>query len=169
MGSAVDEKLLHPGCVCSAQEIHNKPAAIAEEIKQRYPGLIIDLDYAAFSPDAGRHYKWGSFEDHGAQEERMGGFVKAISARSEGETVLCISHGGPCNGLYRHMLQCSKDDRVPSCGFTGLYLYKQIQEAEGVSHWEAPIAGDQTHLQNLSDAGEATGRNDAAEQGGALF
>jgi broad specificity phosphatase PhoE len=124
LGSVVDEKLLHPGCLSSAKEIHNT-AVIAEELKETYPHITIALDYAAFAPDAGKDYRWGAFEEEEAQAGRMGGFVKAISAKqTEGETVLCVSHGGPCNGLYRHMMQCGKDDKVPSCGFTGLYLYK---------------------------------------------
>lgn len=164
LGSVVDDEALHPGCLRSAQEIHNTPEVIAQELKQRYPAVTIDLGYAAFAPDTGSQYRWGSFEEEEAQAERMGGFVKAISAQSEGETVLCVSHGGPCIGLYNHLLQCTSG---PNCGFTGLYLYKTSEE-----RWEALLAGDQSHLQKLK-IGEASGHNDAAEQGkqtsGALF
>ena len=57
------------------------------------------------------------------------------------------------------MLQCGKDEKVPVCGFTGLYLYRS---GDGLK-WEAPVAGDQAHLQDLH-VGEKCGRTDGAEQ-----
>ena len=88
LGSAVDESLLHPGCLCPAQEVHCTPAVLAQELKQRYPDITIDSAYEPFAPDAGKNYKWQAFEEEEAQAERMSSFVTAISRQCEGETVL---------------------------------------------------------------------------------
>jgi hypothetical protein len=89
--------------------------------------------------------------------ERMAVFVKIIAQKYAGESVLLLSHGSPCKGLYSSLTQ---KENGTSCGYTGLYVYTHDGQQ---SAWQAPVAADQSHLQELT-VGSATGHNDAAEQ-----
>jgi broad specificity phosphatase PhoE len=155
MGSKVDVQTLHKAALSSAKDTFNSAASIAEQLKAEYPDLVVDLTHEPMETDFAYH--WDSFESEEAQMKRMATFIDNISQKYAGESVLLLSHGSPCKGLYTSL---TREQDAPSCGYTGLYIYVHGGNQEV---WRAPVVADQSHLEDLR-VGSATGHNDAAEQ-----
>ena len=119
------------------------------------PKMMLDPSYVPFfTADA---YTWGTFETHEQLEERMGKFINKVAAQYKGETILCVSHGGPTSASYTAL--CPTGSYSGTCGYTGMFIYDRGDGGE----WEALVAGDQAHLARVGE-GTADGPSSLAEQ-----
>lgn len=118
---------------------------------------------AVVPPLAKTGYRWGDFETEEQLAARMEAALRAIASRylrlpadgddaSQAASVLCCSHGGPCEHGYRGLLE-GKACKDHVTGYTALYCF--VRERPG-GEWTAPIVADQRHLQ-ANEAGKEAG------------
>jgi broad specificity phosphatase PhoE len=139
-------------------------------------GVSVDTS-GSYTPRGGGYaYRWGEFESEQQQQQRMARFAKTIALAPEyaGQSVLLVSHGGPSSGLHRTLMKVPEHEKSPSCGFTGLYIYRYVgtgeheQEQEHGSgglggEWQSLLVADFSHLAEVG-VGTVIGHNDVAEQ-----
>ena len=87
---------------------------------------------------------WENPEPYQDSALRLYDTVNKLHAKYPDETILFISHGGPCSAVYKSMTGI---DDVPTSGYTSLYLYTKKDESQ--KHWDCNIAGCNKHIQGL--------------------
>jgi len=121
MGSQMSVADLHQGCICPVRDIHAGGELLREAIK--VTTVSVDDDYIPVY--AGFDYQWDAFESHEETVDRMVGTVEALAKRHPSESVLCLSHGGPCTELSKALhsaLGCTprRSPRAQMCQPVGL-------------------------------------------------
>ena len=88
-------------------------------------------------------YTYGSPESRAAQFSRLRAAAEGLA--TEGETVVCCSHGGPCTHLFEELT--GQDWRVAGeCGYTAISVYRWTKGEGGEFRWECLCVNDCGHL-----------------------
>ena len=134
---------LHPKAHVPASEVLMAPMAAQAALERLdTTGITVNPSHQPIAPPPS--YQWGQFESEELLADRIEATLTALKARFPHETILCVSHGGPCEHAYRRLLKTESGAKV--AGYTAVYIYKAKGEGTG---WEAAVAGDTTHLARL--------------------
>jgi len=137
---------LHASAHVPAHTLLHSPDGAAEALCAKGVSHIsIDATYTPVAAPAA--YQWERFETEAALAERMESTLHAIAARYPAESVLALSHGGPCGHAHRQLLK-EKAGAAPIAGYTALYVF--VRADDGTT-WEAPLVADTTHLQQQAE------------------
>jgi broad specificity phosphatase PhoE len=84
-------------------------------------------------------YCWGNFETRDEQKERMHHTIDLLAR--EGESVICVSHGGPVTHLYERLTGNNWSAHGES-SYTCFSIY--VQDDGG--QWQPLVVNDSKHL-----------------------
>ena len=133
--------LLHESAhVPAHQLLYGAPEAAAALLARGVSNVSVDATYEPLTPPP--DYQWASFEDEDALAARMHSTMNALACKFRGESVLAVSHGGPCAHAHERLLQVTRHSG-PVAGYTALYVF--VREHEHAP-WEAPVVADTSHL-----------------------
>ncbi len=120
--------------------LYGAPEAAAALIAKGVTDVTVDTTYEPFAQPP--EYEWASFEDEEALAARMESTMQALARKWPGESILAVSHGGPCGHAHQRLL-ADKAAEAPVAGYTALYVF--VRAHEGAA-WEAPVVADTSHL-----------------------
>jgi len=133
----IDVETVHDAAKKPIQELVDRPALFdggnAESLK------TVDTDYPSMS-QVPAPYCWGNFETRQEQRERMHTTMELLAR--EGESILCVSHGGPVTHLYEQLTGNDWSEHGEST-YTCISIY--VQDEEG-SEWKPLVVNDSSHL-----------------------
>jgi broad specificity phosphatase PhoE len=106
VGTPIEESELHPLALVDVETIYNKPEDLAqmqmhEDGNEDGGSFNIDVNYESRLSFAGR--QWGNFESDESQSNRMAAFCEHLQRTYPGESILLVSHGGPCLHCYESL------------------------------------------------------------------
>jgi broad specificity phosphatase PhoE len=99
----------------------------------------VDLSYQSISR-IDEPYCWGSFESRSQQRQRMHSVLELLSSKHEGETILCLSHGGPVTHLYERLT----GNHWSQHGESSYACYSIYVQDEGETEWRPLLVNQPT-------------------------
>ena len=136
---------LHPAALQPAVKLLHGPVEARAALRD-HDVCNVTIDTCHTPVTAPPTYQWGSFESESALGDRMEITLTALKARYPDQTILALSHGGPCGHTYQRLM---RSDAPKVAGYTSLYVY--VPSPDGT--WDCPIAADRGHLLSDSTSG----------------
>eukprot|EP01060_Flectonema_neradi_P040939 TRINITY_DN9509_c0_g2_i1.p1 TRINITY_DN9509_c0_g2~~TRINITY_DN9509_c0_g2_i1.p1 ORF type:complete len:268 (+),score=40.76 TRINITY_DN9509_c0_g2_i1:49-852(+) len=132
---------LHPDEAAGPERWLLPPSHLHETVSER-----VCKEYSSLHDIRSSKITWEEPEKFSESATRLHKTITELHAKYPNETLMFVSHGGPCSAVFKSMTNV---DEVPVSGYTSLYLYTKSDLSD--SHWKCEIDGCNKHIEGLTE------------------